>query len=326
MLQQMSGRFQNWGTDSSRKIISEESKMKDVKTRKGVGYVLLAAGFFSLSTPLAKPLAGTISFQLLAGLLYFGSGLGAAILGLLTPKTIISSEGRLTREDAPWMLCCVVFGGILAPLLLIIGLQTLPASNTSLLLNFEAVFTILVAWIVFREQIDRKFAMGAFAILVGSALITWNGFAAILDIRASVLIVVACLCWGFENNFIRRISRRNPFEVAGIRGFLGGAANLLFSLLFPGNWTTSAIFVGLLIGIFCYGFSNVFWVLGLRYLGSARAGAYFSSAPFIGAVVAVVLLHEPVTVFLLAATFAMGLGVWILWSQTAYHDQQDSPR
>jgi len=287
--------------------------MKDVETRKGVGYVLLAAGFFSLSTPLAKPLVGMISFQLLAGILYFGSGLGATFLGLLTPKTMIASEGQLTRGDGPWMLGSVVFGGILAPLLLLIGLQKLPASNTSLLLNFEAVFTILVAWIVFREQIDRKFATGAFAILVGSALITWNGFEVVLDIRASFLIVAACLCWGFENSFLRKISRRNPFQVVSIRGFLGGAANLLLSLLFPGNWTTQSIFAGLLIGIFCYGFSNVLWVLGLRYLGSARAGAYFSSAPFIGAVVSVVLLREPVTTFLLAAAFAMGLGVCILW-------------
>ena len=307
-------------------VSAKNSKMKDVKTRKGVGYVLLAAGFFSLSTPLAKPLIGVISFQLLAGLLYSGSGLGAALLGILTPKTMISGEGQLTRDDGRWMLGSVVFGGILAPLLLLIGLQTLPASNTSLLLNFEAVFTILVAWIVFREKIDRKFATGAFAILVGSALITWNGFGAISDIRASLLIVVACFCWGFENNFLRKISRRSPFQVAGIRGFLGGAANLLLSLLFPGNWTMQSILAGLLIGIFCYGFSNVFWVLGLRYLGSARAGAYFSSAPFIGAVFSVVLLREAITTFLLAAAFAMGLGVWILWSQTAYHDQQDNTR
>jgi drug/metabolite transporter (DMT)-like permease len=201
--------------------------MKDIKTRKGVGYVLLAAGFFSLSTPLAKPLIGAISFQLLAGLLYSGSGLGAVFLGILTPKTMISSEGQLTRDDGRWMLGSVVFGGFLAPLLLLVGLQALPASNTSLLLNFEAVFTILVAWIVFREKIDRKFATGAFAILVGSALITWNGFGAISDIRASLLIVVACFCWGFENNFIRKISHRSPFQVAGIRGFLGRAANLL---------------------------------------------------------------------------------------------------
>ena len=300
--------------------------MNDVKTRKGVGYVLLATCFFSLSTPLAKPLVGVISLQLLAGLLYFGSGLGATLLSILTPKTMISSEAHLTRDDGPWMLGSVVFGGVLAPLLLLIGLQTLPASNTSLLLNFEAVFTILVAWIVFHEQVDRKFATGAFAILVGSALITWNGFGALLDIRASLLIVVACLCWGFENNFLRKISRRNPFQVAGIRGFLSGAANLLLSLLFPGNWTVQSIFAGLLIGIFCYGFSNVFWVLGLRYLGSARAGAYFSSAPFIGAVFSVVLLHEPVTAFLLAAAFAMGLGVWILWSQSTSKITRDKSR
>ncbi|HUK27935.1 MAG TPA: DMT family transporter [Candidatus Acidoferrales bacterium] len=289
--------------------------MKDTESCNGTAFVLFAAAIYSLSTPFSKPLDGILSFQQLAGLLYFGSGLGAVILGIVTPRSMISSGHSLTVRDFRWMSGGVIFGGIFAPLLLLIGLQSLPASSTSLLLNFEAVFTILVAWIVFREQINRRFATGAFAILVGSALVSWNGFAAVSDIRGALMIVIACLCWGVENNFLRKIAHRNPFQIAGIRGFLAGGANLLFSLMLPGNWTVEWVLVGLLIGIFCYGFSNVFWVLGLRYLGSARAGAYFSSAPFIGAFASVLFLHEPVTAFLLAAFVAMGLGVWILWSE-----------
>jgi len=228
---------------------------------------------------------------------------------------MISKEQPLTINDFRWMIGGIFFGGIFAPVLLLIGLQSLPASSTSLLLNFESVFTILVAWIAFHEQINRRFATGAFAILIGSALVSWNGFGAVSDIRGSLLIVIACLCWGFENNFLRKISHRNPFQIAGIRGFLAGGANLLFSLLLPGNWSVEWVVAGLLIGIFCYGFSNVLWVFGLRYLGSARAGAYFSSAPFIGAFASVLFLHEPVTTFLLAASVAMGLGVWILGSE-----------
>ena len=286
--------------------------MSNDERRKGTIFVLLAAGFFSLSTPLAKPLVGTTSPQLLAGLFYFGSGVGAILLGVLTPKTMHYDDNSLRKSDVPWISGAVISGGILGPFLVLNGLRSTPASDASLLLNFEAVFTILVAWMVFREQLDQKFAFGAFAILMGSVLITWNGFETVSNFGGVLAIVGGCLCWGFSNNFVRKISARNPFQVASVVGMAAGIVNILLSFLFPGAWTLELILAGLAIGVFCYGFSNVFWVLGLRYLGGARAGAYFSSAPFIGALFSILLLHEAATIFLVAAAVAMGLGALLL--------------
>jgi len=283
--------------------------------RKGLGYVLLAAALSGISTPLAKPLAGTLSPLLLAGLLYFGSGLGAALLSVTTPKAMTQNETSLTKADIPWVLGTIGFGGVLAPLLYLYGLQHLLASDASLLLNLEAIFTILLACIVFNERINRRFAFGACAIVLGSVIISLNGVQAAYDIVGTLAIIGACFCWGFDNNFIRKIAHRSPFQVAGIKGIVAGVFELLLALPFLGGSPLLAVFAGLLVGVFCYGFCNVFWALGLRYLGSARAGAYFSSAPFVGASVSVILLHEGVTAYLVAASFAMAVGVWLAWTE-----------
>ena len=286
--------------------------LSDVQRRKGTVYVLLAAGFYSLSTPLAKSLVGLTSPMLLAGLFYFGSGVGAGLLAVLTPKLAIIKEDSLRKVDLPWMVGSVFFGGMLAPILVLNGLRFIPASDVSLLLNFEAVFTILIAWLVFHEYVDRMFGLGAFAIILGSLIITWNGFTGSFNLTGVLAIVGGCLFWGFESNLIRKISVRNPFQVAGVRGISAGAATILLSLLFPSVWTVQWVLAGLAIGIVCYGFSTVLWVLALRYLGGARAGAYFSSAPFIGALFSVLLLREAATIFLVAAAVTMGLGALLV--------------
>jgi drug/metabolite transporter (DMT)-like permease len=148
-------------------------------------------------------------------------------------------------------------------------------------------------------------------------LISWHGFDAIADITGSLAIVGACFCWGLDNNFIRKISDRNPFQVACIRGLVAGTVNLSLGLWLLSNWPMLWLFVGLMIGIVSYGFSGVFWVLALRYLGSARAGAYFSSAPFIGAIASLILLREQITTYFVVASFAMAIGVWLLSTEKA---------
>jgi drug/metabolite transporter (DMT)-like permease len=283
--------------------------------RRGLGFVLLAAGLAGIATPLAKPLVGILSPLPLAGLLYFGSGLGAALLSVTTPKAMTRNETSLTKADVPWVLGSTVFGGVLAPLLYLYGLQRLWASDASLLLNLEAIFTILLACIVFNERINRRFAFGACAIVLGSVIISLNGLKATYDIVGTLAAVAACFCWGFDNNFIRKIAHRSPFQVAGIKGLVAGVVDILIALPFVASSPMLAVVGALVVGVISYGFCNVFWALGLRYLGSARAGAYYSSAPFIGAIVSVILLHEGVTVYLVAASFAMAVGVWLAWTE-----------
>jgi drug/metabolite transporter (DMT)-like permease len=231
---------------------------------------------------------------------------------MMIPKTLIPNESSVTRKDTPWILCTTVFGGIVAPVLLLIGLPHIPASNASLLLNFEGVFTILLAWIVFREKLNRRFALGAAAVLIGSIFISWNGIQAIASLSATLLIVAANFSWAVDNNLVRKISHRNPLQITGIRGLLAGSFNLLLGLWLTSNLSTWVVLGGLLVGVFCFGFTNVFWLLALRHLGSARAGSFASLAPFIGAIISVLLLREAVTPFLLAASFSMAIGVILL--------------
>jgi len=221
-------------------------------------------------------------------------------------------ETSLKKEDAPWLLGDITFGAILALPLVLAGLKSIPASDASLLLNFEGVFTILIAWAVFHERLSQKFGMGAFAIIMGSLLIAWNGLESLSNLTGALAVVVGCLFWGLDNNFIRRISVRNPFQVAGVRGLAAGIVDIVLSLVYSDTWTIQCVLVGLMIGIFSYGFSIVLFVLALRYLGGARVGAYASSAPFMGAMFSILLLHEPVTIFLVAASLAMGVGVLVL--------------
>ncbi len=290
------------------------------RARSGLWSSLLAALFFGISTPLAKALLGEISPQVLAGLFYLGSGIGLTALNVLLRTRSASHEALLVRTDVPWLSGGVVFGGVLAPVLLLNGLQYTPASNASLLLNLEAVFTILLAWGIFHENADWKFALGVGAILTGSVLLTWQGIGPVAGFTGPAAIAGACLCWGIDNNLTQRISAGDPVQISAIKSLVAGTVNLsigawLLEAWPPFEWTADA----LVIGFLCYGLSMVLFVRALRSLGSARTGAYFSTAPFIGAVMSVVILQEAVTLSLLAASVVMIAGVWFLVSEKHAH-------
>ncbi|SEH32205.1 DMT family transporter [Magnetospirillum fulvum] len=287
-------------------------------THKGVAAALAAAMLFGISTPLAKALLGTLDPWLLAGSLYLGSGLGLAALRLLTP----GSGVRLARSDLPWLAGAIVSGGIVAPVLLMIGLAGSSAGTASLLLNAEAVFTALLAWIVFRENADRRIVAGMGAIVAGAVALSWPGPQAPLEASGPALaILAACLCWGIDNNLTRKVSLADPLTIAAIKGLAAGSINVLLALVagatVPGVGSL-ALAAGL--GFVGYGLSLAAFVVALRELGTARTGAYFSTAPFIGALVAVLWFSEPLTLRLIAAGLLMGLGVWL--HLTERHDHR----
>lgn len=288
--------------------------------RTGLCAILLAAILFGVSTPLAKCLLGEISPQMLAGLFYLGSGIGLALLTLLFRGRAMSNEAPLTRADVPWLSGAVIFGGILAPVLLLIGLEQTAASNASLLLNLESVMTVILAWIVFHENAGRRFALGMGSILLGSVLVSWHGFALGGAFAGSFAIAGACFCWGIDNNLTQRVSAGNPVEISAVKGLVAGTVNLFLGIWFVRAlpalvWVSAA----LVVGFFSYGLSIVLFVLALRNLGTARTGAYFSTAPFIGAILSVLILREAVTFSLVAASIAMAVGVWLLLTETHVH-------
>ena len=294
--------------------------------KPGVGQALLAAVLFGISTPISKLLLQSVSPQMLAGLLYLGCGAGLAILWIVHGRSRTAAEANLTTGDVPFLIGAIVFGGVIAPVSLLFGLSRTPAINASLLLNMEAVFTALVAWFVFHENVDRRIALGMVSIVAGGALLSWTTEFEAGNVVGSLAIAGACLSWAIDNNITQRISGRNPIQIAGIKGLCAGALNLGLAFLvgsqaFPNRILPSAP----LLGFVSYGLSLTLYVLALRSLGTARAGNYFSTAPFIGALVSVLILHEPVTARLLGAGFLMAFGVWLHLTERHEHWHAHEP-
>jgi drug/metabolite transporter (DMT)-like permease len=285
---------------------------------------LAAAALFGASTPFAKLLLdGGLGPWLLAGLLYLGAGVGlGATLLVRRLRAGPVTEAPLRRADLPWLALVVLTGGVAGPLLLMVGLTITAASSAALLLNLEGLATMAIAWLVFRESVDRRLLAGAVAILAGAVLLSWpgGGDGGGLGIGA-LAIAGACLAWGIDNNLTRKLSAADPVAITVVKGLAAGTTNtaLAFALgasLPPVATIASAAAVGFL----GYGVSLVLFVLALRHLGTARSGAYFSTAPFIGAALAVPLFGEPVTLPLVAAAVLMAVGVVLHLTERHEHD------
>ena len=295
---------------------------RDLLLWPGAPLALASAALFGASTPFAKLLlGGGLSPWLLAGLLYLGSGTGLGLVRLWRRmRGGPASEAPLRRTDLPWLLLVVISGGAVGPILLMIGLKTTPAATASLLLNLEALATLALAWAMFRENVDRRLLAGAAAILAGAAILAWQGGPQGLG-WGGVAIAGACLAWGIDNNLTRKLSAADPVEIAMLKGLAAGGVNLALALVagaaLPAPGTIAA---AALLGFFGYGVSLVLFVLGLRHLGAARTGAYFSTAPFLGALLAVLLLGEPLTVQLTAAGLLMAAGVYIHLTEAHEHE------
>jgi drug/metabolite transporter (DMT)-like permease len=284
---------------------------------RGAYFALAAAALFGVSAPLAKVLLASIPPQMLAGLLYLGSGIGLAIYRGIRRGRV---EAPLRGADFGWLGIATALGGGLGPLLLMAGLTHMAASGASLLLNLEGVFTALLAWFVFRENYDRRIALGMAAIVAGSAMLTWQGEAAWGGVLGPLLIAGACLCWAMDNNLTQKVSGGDPVQVAMLKGTVAGVVNTSIALGRGAHVPAPLPAAGaLLVGLFSYGISLVLYVRALRQLGSARTGAYFSTAPFVGAAASLIVFHErPTGGFIMAATL-MCVGVWLHLSERHEH-------
>ena len=282
--------------------------------QKGVIVALGSAVLFGMSTPLAKILVGSVSPLMLAGLLYAGSGLGLAVIlagrRLWTPRA--SSITLPRRAEWIWLAGAIFFGGVAGPVALMYGLVTSAASTASLLLNLEAVFTALLAWFLFKENFDRRVLLGMLAIVAGGLLLVWTPGAQGEASLGLVLIAVACLCWAIDNNLTRKVSASDAVLVAGLKGLVAGAVNLGLALLVGQTLPPPGVLgLAMAVGFLGYGVSLVLFVLALRHLGTARAGAYFSVAPFFGAALAFLMQGDAVTLQFIAAGLLMATGVWL---------------
>ena len=276
---------------------------------------LAAAGLFGVSTPAAKALLGVVHPVILAGLFYCGAGVGIALLRILAVPILNVPAVRqqpLGRQDYPWLAGAVALGGIAGPVLLLLGLSHTPAATASLLLTIEGAATALLAWFIFHENFDRRIALGMACLIAGAALASWSGVPTIESVAGPLAIIGACIAWGIDNNLTRKVSLADPLAIVQLKGLVAGPVNLLLGLWAGGSLPgLLEILVAGLVGFLCYGVSLALFVVALRHLGAARTGAYFSTAPFIGAAAAVAASQQPLTVQLIAAGTLMAAGVWL---------------
>jgi len=295
----------------------------------GVLSALSAALLFGASTPFAKRLVGEVPPQMLAGLLYLGSGVGLALVfaGRVAPAR--RPAGRVVLPSGPewgWLAGAILFGGVIGPVLLMAGLLVTPASAASLLLNLEGVFTALAAWFVFRENFDRRIALGMALIVAGGVVLAWQPARTAGDWWGPLAIVGACACWALDNNLTRKVSASDAVLIACVKGLAAGTVNVSVAAI-SGQALPSATTGALagLLGFFGYGVSLVLFVVALRHLGTARTGAYFSVAPFFGAVLALLLLDEPASATLVAGGVLMAAGVWLHVTERHEHEHVHEP-
>jgi drug/metabolite transporter (DMT)-like permease len=279
-----------------------------------------AALLFGASTPFARLLVGDVPPILLAGLLYLGSGVGLWAVRFVRDRGL--KPISLPRAEWPWLLGAVAAGGVLGPALLMYGLTRASAANASLLLNLEAVLTALLAWGVFRENADRRIVLGMALIIAGGVVLAWpSGGGGRTSLWGAFAVAGACLCWAVDNNLTRKVSANEPIFIAGTKGLLAGITNVGLALAFGATRpSASLIAAAATVGFLGYGVSLVLFVLGLRGLGAARTGAYFSTAPFVGAAIAIAVFHEPTSAAFWIAATLMAIGVWLHLTERHEHE------
>ena len=293
------------------------------KTR-GTYLAVAAALLFGLAAPLNKRFLTDIPAIEATGLLYLGAGFALGIVWLVQRLSTANGAPRrqvpLTRTDLPVLAASIAFGGLLGPVLLLFGLSQASGIVGSLLLNLEAVFTILIA-VVLGESLDRLSLAGTIAITLGSVLValdqsrpgtsTWLG---------ALAIAGACLAWGVDNNLTHRISERDPVAVVAAKGLFAGWIGLAIAALTGASWPSwSVVEAGLVVGALGYGGSLVCFVLALRRIGTARTGSLFATAPFVGALASVFILKESLSLLTVAAGSVMALGVFLMAKEEHQH-------
>jgi drug/metabolite transporter (DMT)-like permease len=287
----------------------------------GVPAALGAALLFGAGTPLAKLLLHSVNPWLLAGLLYLGSGVGLTLYRRFSRAPSV----RLPRVEVLWFTGAIVAGGIVAPVLLMLGLTGMPASGASLLLNAEGVFTALLAWFAFKENFDRRIALGMAAIVAGAMVLSWPDEARFASLWPTLAVLGACFAWGIDNNLTRKVSLSDATWIASVKGLVAGSVNLLLAFSLGATLPALPNLAGaIVVGFFAYGVSLALFVVGLRHLGTARTGAYFSVAPFFGAVLAIAM-GEPITLPLLIAGALMAVGIWLHLTERHEHAHVHTP-
>ena len=292
-----------------------------IRATRAVMYAILAAVFYAVSSPLSKVLLEDVSPYLMASLLYLGAGFGMMAVRSASPSKR-SEERSLTRGDMPYILGMVVLD-IAAPILLMYGLLNSPASSVSLLNNFEIVATTLIALLVFGERVSSRTWVAIILITASAIILSTAGAGELSFSTGSLAVILACVCWGIENNCTRRLSDSGPLRIVVIKGVFSGLGSLVIAVFMGmGSPTAAEIAGALALGFVSYGMSLFFYISAQDSLGAAKVSAYYAMAPFIGAFLSLALLGEPLTEMFALALAVMAAGVAVLTWESLRSDPQ----
>lgn len=276
-----------------------------INKNRAIFYAVLAAALYALNAPISKLLLVQIPSTMMAGLLYLGAGIGMYLMEKLHKN---KQEQPLTKKELPFTIAMVVLD-IAAPIFLMVGLTKCSAANASLLNNFEIVATSLIALVIFKEAISKRLWFAIVLVTISSILLSFEDMSSLEFSWGSLFVLLACVCWGFENNCTRMLSSKNPAQIVIIKGFGSGLGALVLSLVVGERYFRFGyIVLALLLGFVAYGLSIYFYIYAQRDLGAAKTSTYYAISPFIGAMLSLIIFTElPSVVFIIAlAIMAMG--------------------
>jgi drug/metabolite transporter (DMT)-like permease len=289
-------------------------------------FAVASAVLFGMGTPFAKLLLGDLPPVALAGLLYLGALVGLSLYDIfrrITSDQQEVSKSRLGRNDAPWLVGAIVAGGIVAPISLMTGLTMITGFSASLLLNLEGAATAIIATMLFKEHLGRRIVLVILCMTAAGVLLSWNPEEDVFAVTGPLLLIVAAVGWGLDNNFTRNICGKDPVQIAQIKGLVAGCTSIALALALGWNVRISSdIIWALVLGSLSYGASLVLFVLALQGLGASRTGAFFTLGPFVGAAVSVVLLNESLGWIMLPAAVLMVGGVVAMLYERHSHVHQ----
>ena len=276
-------------------------------------YALLAAALYAVNVPISKVLLRRVEPTMMAALLYLGAGLGLLLCGVLEKALERpSSREPLTRRELPYTVSMVVLD-VAAPILLMAGVARTTAGNVSLLNNFEIVATSVIALVIFQEAISKKLWCAIFLVTLASAILSFENAGAFTFNTGSLLVLGACLCWGFENNCTKMLSGKSSVEIVTIKGCFSGLGSLCIALALGQRLPAAPwVLAALVLGFVSYGLSINFYILAQKDLGAAKTSAYYSIAPFLGAAFGILLLGERPTLQFYAALAIMAAGIALM--------------
>lgn len=285
------------------------------KAAKAVVFAVLAAVFYTVSSPLSKVLLEDVSPYLMAALLYLGAGIGMTAVRAASPSKR-AEERPLTKVDSPYIFGMIVLD-IAAPILLMYGLLNSPASSVSLLNNFEIVATTLIALLVFGERVTPTTWVAIILITISTVILSTAGTGEISFSHGSLAVILACVCWGLENNCTRRLSDSGALRIVVIKGIFSGLGALAIAVFMGmGSPSATEVMGALALGFVSYGMSLFFYITAQASLGAAKVSAYYAMAPFIGAFISLAVLGEALTQAFALALVVMAVGAVILTRET----------